>query len=107
MLSRNENDVKLFFAICYNLFLSLVINFIFRGGNMAIYLETNALRKLTDYSCNQSVVTSIFSIFELLSGVKDQNDYHIRRQCLQRIKKQNVIIRFSMIDELFGVPDYN
>lgn len=74
---------------------------------MAIYLETNALRKLTDYSCNQSVVTSIFSIFELLSGVKDQNDYHIRRQCLQRIKKQNVIIRFPMIDELFGVPDYN
>lgn len=74
---------------------------------MAIYLETNALRKLTDYSCDQPVATSIFSIFELLSGVKDKNDYHIRRQCLQRVKKQNVIIRFPMIDELFGVPDYN
>ena len=74
---------------------------------MAIYLETNALRKLTDYNCNQPVVTSIFSIFELLSGVKDQNDYHIRRQCLQRVNKQNMEIRIPMIDKLLGVPDYN
>lgn len=68
---------------------------------MAIYLETNALRKLTSYSCEEYAYTSIFSIFELLSGITEEN-FEIRKACLLRIKKQKLEIRGPMIDKLFG-----
>lgn len=77
---------------------------------MAIYLETNALRKLTDYKCEETVYTSIFSIFELLSGMSEK-DFNIRKACLERIDKQQVEIREPMIDKLFmgllGLEEYN
>lgn len=77
---------------------------------MAVYLETNALRKLTDYSCEEAVYTSIFSIFELLSGMSEK-DFAIRKACLERIDKQQVEIRDPMIDKLFmgllGIDGYN
>lgn len=78
---------------------------------MALYLETNSLRKLTDYSFDKcEVVTSIFSIFELLAGITEK-DYHIRRSCLIRIKEQGVKIKIPMVDELFikmiGESGYN
>lgn len=78
---------------------------------MKLYLETNSLRKLTDYSFDKcEVVTSIFSIFELLAGITEK-DYHIRRSCLIRIKEQGVKIKIPMVDELFfktvGESGYN
>ena len=77
---------------------------------MAIYLETNALRKLTNYECNEPVYTSIFSIFELLSGINEK-EFDIRKACLKRIAEQKLEIRGPMIDKLFndliGESDYN
>lgn len=71
------------------------------GRNMAIYLETNALRKLTNYRCNETAYTSIFSIFELLSGITEEN-FEVRKACLRRVKEQKIEIRGPMIDKLFG-----
>lgn len=77
---------------------------------LAIYLETNALRKLTDYKYDGTEYTSIFSVFELLSGVK-KNDFYKRKACIERIEKQKLIIRGPMIDKLyssfFDIKDYN
>lgn len=77
---------------------------------MSVYLETNALRKLTNYTCKESVYTSIFSIFELLSGITEK-DFEIRRACLKRIEEQKIEIRGPMIDKLFmdllGITEYN
>jgi len=77
---------------------------------MSIYLETNALRKLTDYSCNDDVCTSIFSVFELLSGMNEK-DFEVRKACIRRISEIQIEIRTPMIDQLlmdmFGVKDYN
>ena len=69
--------------------------------NMAIYLETNALRKLTNYRCDETAYTSIFSIFELLSGITEEN-FEVRKACLRRVKEQKIEIRGPMIDKLFG-----
>ena len=68
---------------------------------MAIYLETNALRKLTNYRCDETAYTSIFSIFELLSGINEEN-FEVRKACLRRVKEQKIEIRGPMIDKLFG-----
>ena len=68
---------------------------------MAIYLETNALRKLTNYRCEETAYTSIFSIFELLSGITKEN-FEVRKACLRRVKEQKIEIRGPMIDKLFG-----
>lgn len=77
---------------------------------LAIYLETNALRKLTDYKYDGTEYTSIFSIFELLSGVKE-NDFYKRKACIERIEKQKLTIRGPMIDKVyysfFNSKDYN
>lgn len=77
---------------------------------MSVYLETNALRKLTNYTCEESVYTSIFSIFELLSGITEK-DFKIRKACLKRIDEQKIEIRSPMIDKLFmgllGITEYN
>lgn len=77
---------------------------------MSVYLETNALRKLTCYKCKESVFTSIFSIFELLSGITER-DFEVRKACLRRIKEQKIDIQGPMIDKLLmslvGVTKYN
>ncbi len=77
---------------------------------MSVYLETNALRKLTNYMCEESVYTSIFSIFELLSGITEK-DFKIRKACLKRIDEQKIEIQGPMIDKLFmgllGITEYN
>ena len=77
---------------------------------MSVYLETNALRKITNYICEESVYTSIFSIFELLSGITEK-DFNIRKACLKRINEQKIEIRGPMIDKLFmellGITEYN
>jgi len=65
---------------------------------MTVYLETNALRKLTDYTYAETVYTFIFSVFELLSGISEK-DFNIRKACLERIDKQQVEIRGSMIEK--------
>lgn len=77
---------------------------------MSVYLETNALRKLTNYMCEEPVYTSVFSIFELLSGITEK-EFKVRKACLERIAKQKIEIRGPMIDKLFmemlGVNEYN
>lgn len=77
---------------------------------MSVYLETNALRKLTNYTCKEPVYTSIFSIFELLSGITEK-DFAIRKACLRRIEEQKIEIRGPMIDKLFmdllGITENN
>ena len=77
---------------------------------MAVYLETNALRKLTNYDCDEPVYTSIFSIFELLSGMSEK-DFQIRKACLERISNGNIKIQGPMIDqllmEMIGENGYN
>lgn len=77
---------------------------------MAIYLETNALRKLTDYSCKEPVYTSIFSVFEILSGITE-TDFYIRKACLERINEQKLEIKGPMVDKLLmillGESGYN
>lgn len=77
---------------------------------MSVYLETNALRKLTNYTCKESVYTSIFSVFELLSGITEK-DFEIRKACLKRIEEQKIEIQGPMIDklfvDLFGITEYN
>ncbi len=77
---------------------------------MPIYLETNALRKLTNYQCDDFAFTSIFSIFELISGITE-DEYEVRKACLQRIKKQKLAIRGPMIDKAYmqfwGETGYN
>lgn len=67
---------------------------------MSVYLETNALRKLTNYECEESVYTSIFAIFELLAGITEE-DFEIRKACLKRIEEQKIEIRGPMVDKLF------
>lgn len=66
---------------------------------MPVYLETNALRKLTRYECKERTYTSIFSIFELLSGITEK-DFEVRRACLKRISEQKIEIKGPMIDKL-------
>lgn len=81
---------------------------------MSIYLETNALRKLTDYSCSEYVYTSIFAIFELLSDMTE-NDFKVRQACLKRVAKAKIKakikVREPMVDQLLldilGLKDYN
>lgn len=77
---------------------------------MSVYLETNALRKLTNYTCKQFVYTSIFSIFELLSGITEK-DFEIRKACLKHINEQEIKIQGPMIDKLYmslvGDTEYN
>lgn len=69
---------------------------------MAIYLETNALRKLTNYSCSEDVYTSVFSIFELLSGISEE-DFEIRKACLKRVFDQGIEVRGPMVDKLVDI----
>lgn len=68
------------------------------------------MRKLVDYSCGEPVCTSIFSIFELLSGITKE-DFEIRQACLKRINESGIEVREPMIDKLFmdlaGETDYN
>lgn len=75
---------------------------------MPVYLETNALRKLTSYKCEEHTYTSIFSIFELLSGITEK-DFEIRKACLKRIREQKIEIKGPMVDKLFvnliGISD--
>lgn len=62
---------------------------------MSVYLETNALRKLTSYKCKEPVWTSIFSIFEFLSGITEE-EYDVRKACLRRIKEEKIEIKGPM-----------
>jgi len=77
---------------------------------MAIYLETNSLRKITHYECEKGTYTSIFSIFELLAGMTSY-DFKVRKACLHRIAEQALPIKTPMIDAIFcdllGCSDYN
>lgn len=69
--------------------------------NMSVYLETNALRKLTSYKCEKPAYTSVFSIFELGSGITEK-DYEIRKACLRWIKEQRIEIKGPIVDQSFA-----
>lgn len=73
-----------------------------RGGvNMAgIYIETGALRKLLDYNHESNVYTSIFVLFELISGISNNDEFVYRKACIKRIFEQQLIIKPKMVDQL-------
>ena len=63
---------------------------------MALYLETNAVRKLKDYDCTEHVYTSIFTLFELISGI-NKKEFSIRKSCIERIFEQKIEINMKML----------
>lgn len=62
-----------------------------------IYLETNSLRtlanKLSDSNFAQNKYTSILTIIELLSGIKDNNEYQRRRGIINKIVESEIYNR--------------
>lgn len=75
-----------------------------------LYLETSAIRKLTDYKCSNDVFTSVFVLFELISGITNEDEFFKRRACIKRIIDQNIVIEKRMVDqilfELVGEQNY-
>lgn len=64
-----------------------------------IYLETNAIIKLADYKCKGEVFTSVFALFELISGM-NRDDFEIRRANIKKIFDSNIQIEKKMIDQI-------
>ena len=62
-----------------------------------IYLETNSLRTLANKLSNSNFIqnkyTSILAIIELLSGIKDNNEYQRRRGIINRIVESEMYNR--------------
>lgn len=65
---------------------------------MAYYLDTNALRRIKEFT--PDMCTSILAIFELMSGITKE-EYNIRQACLKRIADQDLKIREPMVDVIF------
>lgn len=67
-----------------------------------IYLETNSLRtlanKLSDSNFVQNKYTSILAVIELLSGIKDNNEYQRRRGIINKIVESEI---YNRIHPLF------
>lgn len=85
----------------------VVTNFI--HSIMKYYLETNALLKISKipgYLISQSY-TSYLSLFELVSGVKNETEYKIRKSCLKKIFESRLLILNesvkSRIWKMYGV----
>jgi len=68
---------------------------------MRYYLETNSLRTLSSRleSLNENVFTSALSIFELISGIKDQ-DFLIRKSVIKNIFKSGIEIIWLLPEEI-------
>lgn len=81
-----------------------------------IYLETNALRilanRLHDSNFIQDKYTSVLSIIELLSGIKDEEEYQRRRGIIKKIVESEIythnkihpLLPASVIANSFGIP---
>lgn len=81
-----------------------------------IYLETNALRILANrLHCSnfvQDKYTSVLSIIELLSGIKDEKEYKRRRGIIKKIVESEIythnrihpLLPASVIAKSFGIP---
>lgn len=79
-----------------------------------IYFETNALRilanRLYDSYFVQNKYTSILSIIELLSGIKDEKEYQRRRGIIKKVVESDICDRIypllpaNVITKSFGIP---
>lgn len=79
-----------------------------------IYLETNALRilanRLHDSNFVQNKYTSILSIIELLSGIKDEKEYQRRRGIIKKVVESDICDRIhlllpaNVINKSFSIP---
>lgn len=69
-----------------------------------IYLETNSLRifanKLFDSNFVQNKYTSILAVIELLSGIKDNNEYQRRRGIINQVVESEI---YNRICPLFPI----
>lgn len=65
-----------------------------------IYLETNAVRKLTDFKCDNKVFTSVFVLFELISGINNSEQFRIRKANIEKIFSQEIYIVNKMVDQV-------
>ena len=68
---------------------------------MKYYLETNSLRKLNSSLevLKENSFTSALSIFELISGIREQ-DFHIRKCVLENIFKSHIEIIWAFPEEI-------
>lgn len=64
-----------------------------------IYLETNAIRKLVDYKYEGEVFTSVFSLFELISGISE-DDFYVRKASVKRLIESKIPIKEQMVDQI-------
>lgn len=64
-----------------------------------IYLETNALRKITTYSKEDNVYTSVFALFELISGINSKIEFDRRKAAVTRVIKKGIYIDWDYVDK--------
>lgn len=67
-----------------------------------IYLETNAIRKLNDFECKNKVFTSVFVLFELISGIDSSEQFRIRKANIEKIFNHKIPIIKKMVDQVLG-----
>ncbi|OAQ41967.1 hypothetical protein A5893_02280 [Pedobacter psychrophilus] len=66
------------------------------------YLETNALYNIKNISVDtiKNCYTSVLSIIELVSGIKDDSSYRKRKAILNLVFESKITIDFAMPDEI-------
>ena len=75
------------------------------------YLETNAVRKYASLMGNDGFIsdkcTSILSLLELISGIKDNDSFQLRRSIIKKVVKSKIKIDInlpeSIIYQAFGI----
>jgi hypothetical protein len=64
------------------------------------YLETGVLREISPYLCNKFVrdncYTSIHSLCELLTDLKNDNEFHVKQKVLNNIFESGIIINWDL-----------
>lgn len=81
---------------------------------MRYYLDTSALRKnaneILNYSDKKKIFTSSLTIFELISGISE-NEYMIRKTTLKKILDSNIFIDWNFFKkkmfEAFKIPYFD
>jgi len=66
-----------------------------------LYFETNALIKLRNYGCNGNAYTSVFALFELISGITNQCEFDKRKACIIKVIDPKLHIKPKMVDQIF------
>lgn len=68
---------------------------------MKKYLETSAIRKLQNIKA-ENVYTSIFTLFELISGINSKEEFDIRKQTVEKIMQSEIYIDWDFVDKKLG-----